>query len=350
MLTDDQFADQVGAQLRHELAAIQPRADVLAGLRRRQARRSLTLGVGAAAAPATAAAAAVAAIAASSGGGGTPAPSTVLTAAMVQRVASASRLALAQSGRAKITYRETDNGALQVTGTDSIAFAGKNWNDAFSQTFPAAGRGPGHTQFAINRIVNGQDYLYTKGRNGRLGWYRDTNPSGHPRVRIPDPRTLFGVLDPSARFEIIGHPVIGGIRLTGLRATNPPHLPGLGWLPGVTGAHLTQVTVWVDGRDVVHQMALQARQASTTDPIYLQKAADGTLEFLVPSKAYLGEARAMARKWRGHEHVTVRVDPSLPDRVRHDVEVTSVSVTFTGIGVPQVITVPPHADPIYGRG
>lgn len=350
MLTDDQFADQLGTQLRHELAAIQPRADVLAGVRRRQARRSLVLRVSAAAVPATAAAAAVAVVAASSSGGGMPAPSTVLTVAMVQRVASASRLALAQSGQAKITYRETDNGALQVTGTDSIAFAGKNWSDASSQTFPAAGRGPGHTQFSVNRIVNGQVYLYIKGRNGRLGWYRDTNPSAHPRVRIPDPRTLFGVLDPSARFEVIGHRVISGMRLTGLRATNLPQLPGLGWLPGVTGARLTQVTVWVDGRDVVHQLALQARQASTTDPIYLKKSADGTLEFQVPSKAYLGEARAMARKVRGHEHATVGIDPSLPATVHHDVGVTSVSVTFTGIGVPQVITVPPHAISFFGQG
>ncbi len=77
------------------------------------------LRAGTAAAPATAAAAAVAVMAATGGGGPAPASSTVLTAAMVQRVASAS--ALAQSGRAEITYRETDNGALQVSGTDSIA-------------------------------------------------------------------------------------------------------------------------------------------------------------------------------------------------------------------------------------
>jgi hypothetical protein len=47
---------------------------------------------------------------------------------------------------------------------------------------------PASTQFAINRIVNGQAYYYIKGRTDRLRWYRDTNPSGHPSMKIPDPR------------------------------------------------------------------------------------------------------------------------------------------------------------------
>jgi hypothetical protein len=351
MLTDDQLADQLRTRLRHELAAIQPRAGMLPGLRHRQARRSRRLRVSIAAAPATAAAVAVAVIVAAGSGGAEPARSTVLTAAMVQRVASASRLALAQSGKATITYREISNGALQVSGTDSIAFAGKNWNDAVSQTFPAAGGQPAHTQSAINRIVNGQLYMHIKGRGGQVRWYRDTNPSGHPSMKISDPRTLFRVLDPSARFEIIGHRVADRVRLTGLRATNPVRPSVLSWLPGVTpGAHLTQVTVWVDGHNVVHQMALQARETGTVDPIYLKKAADGALELLVPSKAYLKEARASARKSRGHQHVTVRVDPSLPATIRHYVQVTSVTTTFTGIGMPQVITAPRHAVPIYSQG
>lgn len=349
MLTDDQVADRLRARLRHEVAAIQPRTDLLAGLRRRQARRSLTLRAGIAAAAATAAAVAV--MVATGGGGAAPAPSTVLTAAMVQRVASASRLALAQSGRAKITYRQTDNGALQVSGTDSIAFAGKNWNDASSQTFPAAGGQPAKTQFAVNRIVDGQLYLYIKGRAGRLRWYHDTSPSGHPGMKIPDPRTLFGVLAPSGRFEVTGHRVIGGVRLTVLRATNPASLPVLRWLPGVTpGAHLTYLTVWVDGHNVVHQLRLQAQHIGTVPPIYLKKSPDGTLEFLAPDKAYLNEARASYRKLRAHQHVIFRVDPSLPATVHHQVQVTSVSVTFTSIGVPQPITVPRHAVAYYGRG
>jgi hypothetical protein len=349
MLTEDQLADQLRARLRHEVATIQPRTDLLTSLRRRQARRSVTLRAGIAAVPAAAAVAAVAVVVATAGGSAPP--STVLTAAMVQRVASASRLALAQSGQAEITYRQTQNGALQVFGTHRIAFAGKNWNDAFSQTFPAAGDRPASTQFAINRIVNGQLYLYIKERAGRLGWYHDTNPSGHPSMKIPDPRALFGVLEPSARFEVTGHQVIGGVRLTELRATSPPGLPALTWLPDVTsGAHLTQVKVWVDGHNVVHQMRLQVEQTSTVKPIYLKTSPGGTLEVLAPNRAYLKEARASYSKLRAHQHVIFRVDSNLPATVHHEVQVTSVSVTFTRIGVPQVITVPRHAAAVYGRG
>jgi hypothetical protein len=350
MLTEDQLADQLRARLRHEVATIQPRTDLLAGLRRRQARRSVTLRAGIAA-TLLAAAVAAAAVTVATAGGSAPPPSTVLTAAMVQRVASASRLALAQSGQAEITYRQTQNGALQVFGTHRIAFAGKNWNDAFSQTFPAAGDRPASTQFAINRIVNGQLYLYIKERAGRLGWYHDTNPSGHPSMKIPDPRALFGVLEPSARFEVTGHQVIGGVRLTELRATSPPGLPALTWLPDVTsGAHLTQVKVWVDGHNVVHQMRLQVEQTSTVKPIYLKTSPGGTLEVLAPNRAYLKEARASYSKLRAHQHVIFRVDSNLPATVHHEVQVTSVSVTFTRIGVPQVITVPRHAVAVYGRG
>ena len=106
---------------------------------RRHLRRSLLAGAGL---TATAAAAATAVLLATAGGGApsprrTPQP-VLLTAATVRQVATASRSALATSGRAVIAYRTTQNGAFQDSGTDSITFSGKNWNDAFSQTFPGA--------------------------------------------------------------------------------------------------------------------------------------------------------------------------------------------------------------------
>jgi hypothetical protein len=110
---------------------------------------------------------------------GTRAP-VLLTAAMVRQVASASRSALALSGQATISYRNTQAGALQVTGTDHITFSGKNWNDAFSQSFPASDGQPASTQFAINRIVGKQFYLYIAGRTRRLQWYHDTPASPSP--------------------------------------------------------------------------------------------------------------------------------------------------------------------------
>jgi hypothetical protein len=353
MLTEDQLADQLRAQLRREIAAIEPRTDLLASLRRRQARRSLAMQAGLVAAPAAAAAAAaaVAMLVSAGGRGAAPGKSTVLTTATVQRMASESRLALAQSGRATISYRLSDNGASQGSGRDSITFAGKNWNDVISQTYPVRNGQRSHTEVAINRIVNGRLYLHVEGKDGRARWYRDTNPTGHPSIKIPDPRALFGLLDPSAKFEVIGHRVVGGVRLTELRATKTPQLRALGWLPGVApGARVEFLTVWVDRHHVVHQMSLRVKQYSTVDPIYFKKSKNGNLELLVPSKTFLKEARAMAKKVRGHDHATVGIDPGLPATVHHHVQVAAVSVTFSGFGQPQVITAPRHAIPQYTRG
>ncbi|MBO0787402.1 MAG: hypothetical protein J2P33_15165, partial [Actinobacteria bacterium] len=213
MLTDDQLADRLRAQLRHEVAAVEPPADLLAVLRRRQARRSLGRKLSIAGVPATAAVVAVAVAVATSGGGSgaQQAQAPVLTAAAVREMASASRLALAHSGRVMIAYRERVNGVLQDTGSYGIKFAGRNWNAVITQAFPARNGQPASTQTAINRIVGGRFYLHTEGKDGRVEWLRDTSPTGHPSMTIPDPRTLLRLLGPSAKFTIAGHRVAGGV-------------------------------------------------------------------------------------------------------------------------------------------
>ncbi|HET7019008.1 MAG TPA: hypothetical protein VFI65_34135 [Streptosporangiaceae bacterium] len=359
MLTEDQLADRLRSRLRNELAAVEPRADLVDDLRRRHARRTVATRISLAAVPAVAAAAAVTMVV--SGGGSVvvpaaspPAKSVVLTAAMVKRVASESRHALATSGRATISYRTTDNGVLNGTGIDRITFDGKNWNDSFSQTAPASGGQPAHTQGAINRVVNGQLYLYIAGPDNKVRWYHDTNPSGHPDVQFSDPRTLFGLLSPSAGFKVVGHDVARGVRLTELRATTPVRTRALSTLPDVDpGAQVTSLVIWVDGHQVVRQMSIRTQHVSSSDPLYLKKVKRGSgygLEVVVPSKAFLPEAKAMAKKLSKHYHVTVGIDPKLAHKIaRHDV-VTSVSVAFSGFGKPQVISVPAHAVPQFGRG
>jgi hypothetical protein len=353
MLTDDQLADQLRTQLHREVAAIQPRTDLLASLRRRQARRTLALQMSIVGVPVTAAAVAVSVLVAGGGSAGSlPVSSAVVTAATVHEMANASRLALAHSGRVVIAYRERTNGALQDTGKYGITFSGNNWNAVISQAFPASNGQPASTQTAINRIVNGQFYLHTEGKNGRVEWLHDTNPNGHPSMPIPDPRTLFRLLNPSAKFKIVAHRVTDGVRLTQLRATRAARQPALNWLPGaVRGAHVALLTVWVDRHHVVHEMSLRVSRHDTVDPLYFKKFANGKIEVLVPSKAYLKEARAMARKLRKHyKHVIARVDPSLTGTVRHYLYVTSTSVTFSDFGKRQVITAPRHAVPVFSRG
>ena len=286
-------------------------------------------------------------------GGGTRAP-VLLTAAMVRQVASASRSALALSGRATISYRNSQAGSLQVTGTDRITFSGKNWNDAFSQTFPASKGQPASTQFAINRIVGKQFYLYIAGRTRRLQWYHDTNPSGHPSFTIPDPRRVFAMLEPSARFEFLGYQVIDGIRLKHLRATEFGHLRGLSTLPDLQpGAHVTALEVWVDGHSVVHRLSLTAQTIHTVYPIgteNVRKTRGGRLIFTVPDKEMAAALRAKLRKGPAWQHWSIRVAPPGAGAPHHEVQVTAVTVAFSGIGQPQRIAAPAHAIAQYGRG
>jgi hypothetical protein len=286
-------------------------------------------------------------------GGGTRAPA-LLTAAMVRQVASASRSALALSGRATISYRDSQAGVLQVTGTDRITFSGKNWNDAFSQTFPASKGQPASTQFAINRIVGKQFYLYIAGRTRRLQWYHDTNPSGHPSFTIPDPRKVFAMLEPSARFEFLGYQVIDGIRLKHLRATSLSHLRGLSSLPDLQpGAHVTALEVWVDGRSVVHRLSLTAQTVHTVYPIgaeNVRKTRAGRLIFTVPDKEMAAKLRAKLKRGPARQHWTVRVAPPGAGAPHREVQVSAVTVAFSGIGQPQRITAPAHAIAQYGRG
>lgn len=360
MPTEDQLAQELRTRLHAETAGLEPRPDLLASLRRRQARRSVTTRLWMAAAPVAAAVAAVAAVVSGAGGAATagkspgpvhPAKSAVLTVAMVHRVTSQSQRALAHSGRATIAYRMRDNGTEQVSGSDTITFAGRDWNDVISQTFPASNGQPSTTQTAIDRIVGGQFYLHTEGSDGHVAWFHELGKSGHPSVKIPDPRTLFGLLNPSAQFKVVGHHTVHGVKLTVLRATRQPRLHDLGWLPGVErGARVERLTVSVDSRDVVREMALRVRHDHTSDPLYLEKNKNGDLKVVVPSTKWLKEARAYARPLRKHYHVTVGIDPKLSARVRHDVQVAKVSVAFSGFGQHQVIAVPPHAIPQHAKG
>jgi hypothetical protein len=308
----------------------------------------------------TAAAVAVVVLAASPGGtgagpGGRTRGPVLLTAAMVHQVASASRSALARSGRATISYTSTQNGVPGDSSTDVITFSGKNWNDVTSQTSPGAGGRPRHTQTAINRIVNGQFYLYIAGRTRRLQWYHDTNRSGHPKVNIPDPRTVLRALEPSARFEVVGYQVIGGVRVRELRATELSHLPGQGKLVGAfaSGGHVTSLEVWVDGRGVVHRLSLISEQINKIYPLSAENVRHrphGPLIFTVPNRAMAAKLKGKLQRAHGAPRIIIRIAPPGSGAPRREVQVNRLTVTFSAIGQPQRITAPAHAIPVYGRG
>jgi hypothetical protein len=349
MLTDEQLAESLRSQLHREVATVEPSADLLASLRRRRSRRSLRLHVSIAGLTAVATAGVVAAALLATGGnnGNRPTKKFVL-AAEVHQIAKASRHALEHSGRVKITYRETSNGAFNGSGSYDITFSGRNWNSILRMKLRASEG----TAFAINRVVDGTSYNYFEGRDGRLRWFHSRNNPGHPKLTVPDPKTLVRLLNPSAKFEIVGHKVIRGLRLTELRATGSPRLPALNGLPGVErGARVPNLTVWVDSKHVVHQMSLRVTQHHIANPIYMEHPKRDVYGLVVPSKAYLKQARAMAMKMRKHHyHVSVRVDSSLSAKVHRYFYVTSVSVTFSEFGKHIVIKAPHHVISQISRG
>ena len=308
---------------------------------------------------AAAAAVAVAVVAASAGGTGTAPGSrargpVLLTAAMVHQVASASRSALARSGRATVSTTSTQNGVPGDTSTDVITFSGKNWNDVIFQSSPSSGDRPAHTPTAINRIVNGQLYLYIAGRTRRLQWYRDTNPSDlYPSAKIPDPRTVLRALEPSARFEFVRYQVIDGVRVKELRATDFSHLSGLLRLGDFAPGHVRSLEVWVDGHNVVRRLSLTS---SATHRVWSVRAYNmrhkphGPLIVTVPNKAIAAKLKGKLHRAPGAPRIIIRIAPRGSGASHREVQVTRLTVTFSAIGQPQRITAPAHAIPVYGQG
>jgi hypothetical protein len=254
---------------------------------------------------------------------------TVLTAAMVRQVAAASGTALAHAGHLRIVYSDISSldPAGRSAGTDDITFSGKDWNDISDQTAPPNGT-------SINRFVGGRLYYHGRGfeRNpgSRLHWYRETNPSEVRQVRsvtAPDPRRLLHVLDPAARFVLVGHQVIGGVRVEQLRATRLAHLPGLDALPGGASpiGRVTSLDVWVDGHGVIRRMHLTSQKHIKTS----------------------NRKRLFVIKKNGTVKLKT-VGPRVP--VRHGVERASAWVSFVDIGQHQTITAPAHAIPRHGIG
>ena len=277
----------------------------------------------------------------------------VLTAAMLQQVTAASRLALAQSGRAIVVSREVLGGTLQQTGTDDISFDGRNWNDSFTMTTPAIAGAPASSESAINRVVDGSAYDYFVAADG-LAWYREVGPDAVSKLAIPDPRALLRELAPAARFAREGTSVIGGVRVTRLTATNVTGLPTLNspdiWPAGAISA----LTIWVDGNGVVRQVTVTGKQDVRVGMLapgagvrrelaqFLAGVRDlEKREHLAPAQAIEREKFSVIGRDLRQRHLEV---------VKTEADVTTMTIRFTGIGQPQIIRAPAHAIRVYGRG
>jgi hypothetical protein len=186
---------------------------------------------------------------------------TLVTAALIEHVASASSSALASSGQERINYRCVKNGAVTSAGTDTVTYSGSDYNYAMHTAVPASPDGS-------VRVVNGQFYISLPTTTAaRVVWLHELGENTTPY--FPEAATLLRLLSPAAKFRNAGTDVIGGVRLTHLHATQVsglPDAPTLGRYANLVAddkkgvvppGTLTALDLWADSNGVVHQMTIQ---------------------------------------------------------------------------------------------
>jgi hypothetical protein len=210
--------------------------------------------------------------------GGTSGTGTVLTAAMVKHVASTSQAAMT-SGEADLDW--TASGLPAVI--QQITFNGADWNDVINPGAPSVVTHTGNTITvidpgspgvvrhtgsmisrsgeSINRVVDGRTYAWPAPRMTSSGikfegW--ELLPGASTGSGIPDPRTLLGLLSPSAGFVTAGDTTVNGVPVQQLRATTPgavaitPLNQIIDSEPD--NARLSAIDLWVDTAGVVQKI------------------------------------------------------------------------------------------------
>jgi hypothetical protein len=123
-------------------------------------------------------------------------------------------------------------------------------------------------------------------------------------------------------------------------------------LPAPQG-RLTALSIWADGKGVVHRMSLTTRLAVSVGVLNPGQLPKGVHAGPAARRAKI----AMLRKWLEKEakalrekHLTVIRLGTGKSGVTTQIQLTSVTVNFLDIGHPQVITVPAHAYLTHGLG
>jgi hypothetical protein len=145
--------------------------------------------------------------------------------------------------------------------------------------------------------VDGQGYDYSR-VHGRLTWVHVPDPS-YLNVKISDPRALLHMLERLTRFQARGDQVIGGVRLTVLRAAGPGRLTRRALLPAVftSGQPVASLDVWADQHGVVHRVAFTFRAAAAARIMGQQGGEQGRAAELPACGARAGtQGEAGARK------------------------------------------------------
>lgn len=264
----------------------------------------------------------------------------VLTAAKLRHMTSASRIAMAHSGKAVIAYRDYQGG-VEDSATEDITFSGRNWN--LVMRFPPGSEGA--ESYVVNRVVNGQAYDYFIANHG-LRWYHVTGRYAVSSMHIPDPRLLLRELAPTARFVLAGNTVVNGLRLEQLRATDPRRLPPLD-VPNGPNGHLAALTVWVDGHGVVHRMSMTTTQTEAEIWKINPKLARNIKVITRRTHGRTAIEEQLRTIHGRNERIITRYIGTKPSAL---VSTATVTITFADVGQPQVIRAPAHAITVLSRG
>lgn len=252
------------------------------------------------------------------------------------------------SGRATYTWQVSTAGIPVAHGADDITYSGNNRSITYTRTDLAdvvARIQPQST--GAERVVG--DRTYDQFRvGGQLRWVHFAYPV-RPPIPIPNPRTLLRVLRPYTPFQTVGYPVIGGVRLKLLRATDPGGLTHRGLLPVLWTSHqpVGSLEMWVDRTGVVHRMTytfrspagVAATQPSSQAALRAYQQAQNAYTHLVSRSPHAPRISQRRRILALHRMSRARLR-AYP--VTHGIQVTTTTLVFSSTGQPEHIALPPN--------
>jgi hypothetical protein len=255
-------------------------------------------------------------------------PRVILTAAQVQTIATSSTAAAQSSGTAQVSETDSQDGAPPSDLAVSVTFDGANIDEKITDS-PA-----GSPTFTTDdRLVNGEFYIYTPGPTDVPEWMHDTNSADDvASMQFPDPRSLYGALSPSARFEVVGTTTSGGTTLTRLKALLPGAIPSSA-LGSLSEGTLTTFTMSINQNNVVQDMAFGSDRSMKVCQI---NVGPGGLTKQEPGQ-YSNISRADG-------------SPSIPTSCRQEHTSSQATVTFSNLGTPQSVTAPLGSVSFSGKG
>jgi hypothetical protein len=257
MLTDEQYGQQLGEQLRHELDDVTTTPDLMAKLRRRQTRR--TWAIGTVIATPVAAAVAVAVVVTTAGqaapgetpqaNGSTPSSDTrAVEVENVSYVQAQTLKALSQAAQYVIEAKSTYDGGHYDTWTDKAT--NRYRNDVYDSSVPVVGSNdrtmrlpapgdikPGPIHLRQSHAVSGPDddreivTLDYDRKQWHTGRVTDTRPEGEPDITDAD-SVRKAIAD--GTLELVGKEKVDEYDTLHLRLFGP--------------ARAFRIDMWVDGK------------------------------------------------------------------------------------------------------